>query len=266
MLIDRRAVRRDQGAARRLLGDRGRRPRRRAGLGRPRPRSPAARRSRSGRSRTSREALRRTCPRPTADAGRAGLPRGVRPGGRDPGPPLRRHRHRRGGGPGRLRRGGRALAADGRAAEPRRLDRHHRAQPRDRPAAPGVVARRPLRPGGRAASATRSRRRPRCEPVTRRPAAADLHLLPPGARAEAQVALTLRLLGGLQTPEIARAFLVPEATMAQRLVRAKHKIRARQHPVPRPGRRRAAGPAAPGARRRLPGLQRGLHGERPATR
>ncbi|MGI8696978.1 MAG: sigma-70 family RNA polymerase sigma factor, partial [Mycobacteriales bacterium] len=39
----------------------------------------------------------------------------------------------------------------------------------------------------------------------------------------AQVALTLRLLGGLQTPEIARAFLVPEATMAQRLVRAKRK-------------------------------------------
>ena len=41
----------------------------------------------------------------------------------------------------------------------------------------------------------------------------------------AQVALTLRLLGGLRTPEIARAFLVPEATMAQRLVRAKGKIR-----------------------------------------
>jgi RNA polymerase sigma-70 factor (ECF subfamily) len=41
----------------------------------------------------------------------------------------------------------------------------------------------------------------------------------------AQVALTLRLLGGLGTPEIARAFLVPEATMAQRIVRAKGKIR-----------------------------------------
>jgi RNA polymerase sigma-70 factor, ECF subfamily len=41
----------------------------------------------------------------------------------------------------------------------------------------------------------------------------------------AQVALTLRLLGGLRTPEIARAFLVPEATLAQRLVRAKGKIR-----------------------------------------
>jgi RNA polymerase sigma-70 factor (ECF subfamily) len=47
----------------------------------------------------------------------------------------------------------------------------------------------------------------------------------PALSNEAQVALTLRTLGGLTTPEIAAAFLVPEATMAQRLVRAKHKIR-----------------------------------------
>src|SRR4029077_4295399 len=47
---------------------------------------------------------------------------------------------------------------------------------------------------------------------------------------EAQVALTLRLIGGLQTPEIARAFLVSEPTMAQRLVRAKNKIRAAHIP------------------------------------
>lgn len=46
----------------------------------------------------------------------------------------------------------------------------------------------------------------------------------PALNQEAQVALTLRTLGGLTTPEIARAFLVPEATMAQRLVRAKRKI------------------------------------------
>jgi RNA polymerase sigma-70 factor (ECF subfamily) len=46
----------------------------------------------------------------------------------------------------------------------------------------------------------------------------------PALNAEAQVALTLRTLGGLATPEIARAFLVPEATLAQRLVRAKRKI------------------------------------------
>jgi RNA polymerase sigma-70 factor, ECF subfamily len=47
----------------------------------------------------------------------------------------------------------------------------------------------------------------------------------PALAAEAQLALTLRLIAGLQTAEIARAFLVPEATVAQRLVRAKRKIR-----------------------------------------
>ncbi|MGA7096264.1 MAG: RNA polymerase sigma factor [Acidimicrobiia bacterium] len=52
----------------------------------------------------------------------------------------------------------------------------------------------------------------------------------PSLATSAQIALTLRLLGGLQTPEIARAFLVPETTMAQRLVRAKQKIRAARIP------------------------------------
>jgi RNA polymerase sigma-70 factor (ECF subfamily) len=47
----------------------------------------------------------------------------------------------------------------------------------------------------------------------------------PALATEAQVALTLKLLGGLETGEIARGFLVPEPTMAQRLVRAKRKIR-----------------------------------------
>ena len=47
----------------------------------------------------------------------------------------------------------------------------------------------------------------------------------PALAPDAQVALTLRTLGGLTTPEIARAYLVPEPTMAQRLVRAKRKIR-----------------------------------------
>jgi len=52
----------------------------------------------------------------------------------------------------------------------------------------------------------------------------------PALSTEAQVALTLRLLGGLTTDEVARAFLVPESTMAKRLVRAKHKIKAAHIP------------------------------------
>ena len=53
----------------------------------------------------------------------------------------------------------------------------------------------------------------------------------PALALEAQVALTLRMVGGLETGEIARAFLVPEATMAQRIVRAKRKIRAAAIPI-----------------------------------
>ncbi len=52
----------------------------------------------------------------------------------------------------------------------------------------------------------------------------------PALNVEAQAALTLRTLGGLSTPEVARAFLMPEPALAQRLVRAKRKIRATHIP------------------------------------
>ena len=69
-------------------------------------------------------------------------------------------------------------------------------------------------------------------------------------RVETQVALALRTLCGLSTAEVARALLVPEATMAKRLTRAKQKIARAAIPYRRAGRRRAARPAARGRRRR----------------
>ena len=66
----------------------------------------------------------------------------------------------------------------------------------------------------------------------------------PALAPAARVALTLRLLGGLSTPEIARAFLVPEPTMAQRIVRAKAQDPRRHHSLPGPERGRAPRPVA----------------------
>jgi RNA polymerase sigma factor (sigma-70 family) len=68
----------------------------------------------------------------------------------------------------------------------------------------------------------------------------------PALAAEARVALTLRLLCGLTTSEVARAFLVSEPTMAARITRAKKKIAAARIPLPRPSGQRAARPARRG--------------------
>ena len=73
--------------------------------------------------------------------------------------------------------------------------------------------------------------RPRRHVAARRPAAAVLHLLPPGAGARGARGADAAHLGGLSTPEVARAFLAGETAMQQRLVRAKRKIREARHPL-----------------------------------
>ena len=134
----------------------------------------------------------------------------------------------------------------------------------DRPPAPHRVARRSRRAPGRAGAPGRreEHRGRRGSAGRRRPPAADLHVLPPGARMPARVALTLRALGGLTTGEIARAFLVAEPTMGKRIVRAKRKIADARIPYRVPGRRGAARPPARRAAGRVPDLQRGLRGHR----
>ena len=97
-------------------------------------------------------------------------------------------------------------------------------QPGGRPGPPGGHRRRQAPGGRRAVAAAGSRDADESGVVDDR-----LRLIftccHPALAVEAQVALTLRTLAGLTTAEIARAFLVPEPTMAQRLVRAKRKIR-----------------------------------------
>ena len=152
-----------------------------------------------------------------------------------------RRRPRRGARAGRARRGARAVARVGRPGQPGRLAHGDRQAPRDRPAAPEQAARaqaRGARSRARGAGRTggrRSRRRAIDDDVGDDLLRLVFTACHPVLSTEARVALTLRLLGGLTTEEIARAFLVPEPTVAQRIVRAKRTLAEARVPfeVPR---------------------------------
>ena len=89
----------------------------------------------------------------------------------------------------------------------------------------------------------------------------------PSLAPETQVALSLRTLCGLTTPEVARALLVSEASMAKRLTRARQKILQAHIPYRVPADRRAAPAVGGGARDDVPGLQRGVRRDvRPPAR
>jgi predicted RNA polymerase sigma factor len=87
----------------------------------------------------------------------------------------------------------------------------------------------------------------------------------PVLASEARVALTLRLLGGLTTEKIARAFLVAEPTVAQRIVRAKRSLAEAQVPFEMPHGEARVAPAHLGAGGDLSDLQRGLRGDERRT-
>ena len=88
----------------------------------------------------------------------------------------------------------------------------------------------------------------------------------PALSMEARVALTLRMAGGLTVVEIARAFLMQETTMGQRITRAKAKIRLARIPYRTPSVERSPGPSLRSTRCPVPRIQRGLLGDWPRPR
>ena len=120
------------------------------------------------------------------------------------------------------------MAGVGRPGQPGRLAHGHRQAPRDRPLRRDATLRRKHEEIGRELDA-RAATPPDLEAALDDDIGDDLLRLiftacHPVLSTEARVALTLRLLGGLTTDEIARAFLVPEPTIAQRIVRAKRTL------------------------------------------
>ena len=247
----------------RLLGHRGRRPRRCARLGPQglhgvrRPGRGAPLPGRVSRARSGRRVERSRRRRPD-------LPRGVRARRRPPGPTVRRHLARRGGRAGRVRPRQRALAGRRRAAQPGRVDHHHRPQSSARhraarvdphPALHRCLPRHhPLpRHGHRRHRRVRQRRRDQ-----RRPAPADLHVLPPGARARdaggAHPAPARRAADRRDREGVPRARAHDGAAAGPR----QEEDPGRQHPVPRARGRRPARAPRRRARSAVPGVQRGL--------
>ena len=238
----RRPVRRDEGADRRLL-------RRRVQGPRPGDRARAARARRD--DRLGRDPPDRRMSR------RVPLPRGMGTRRLDPDPRSRRLRARRGRGAGGVRDRGRALAARRDPAQPVRVDRRDRAQPRDRPHPARAHARAedraPRPPGG---ASNRGGRRRELDP--RRTAEPRLHVLP--SRARARGPRRADPPRGRRTSDPRDRARVPrprvDARAAARAGEAKDSRRG--HPVPRPARPPAHRAPALGARRPLPRLQRGV--------
>ena len=239
---DRRTVRRDRGGARRLLDRRVSpastgRPRSRPGCrhARPRTRPEHAPTPTSGRSSSTRDDL-------------AGVTARRRPSARGPAAPLapqvlgalvRRYGHfdtAEDAVQEALLAAAPQWPADGRAGQPARLADHRRLPPAHRPAPQraGAPAPRGRRGRPRLPDEWQRARRRRRDPATPTTRSILLFLCcHPALSPASQIALTLRAVGGLTTAEIARAFLVPEATMARRITRAKQTIKRQRRAVPR---------------------------------